>query len=59
MKTVSKMSKHGVMSHDLEQLWNALEFYREHGIPEGDEEYDKEWNDICTTMEWIREDCNL
>ena len=49
-----------MVSHqDLEQLWNALEFYREHGIPEGNQEYDQEWGDICTTMAWIREELGL
>ncbi len=40
---------------DLELIWNALEFYREEGIPEGTEEYDEEWNEICTNMAWIEE----
>ena len=44
---------------DLEKIWNALEFYREHGIPEGDSEYDEEWSDICITMAWIKEDLEL
>lgn len=40
---------------DLELIWNALTFYREHGIPEGQTDYDEEWNDICTNMAWIEE----
>ena len=40
---------------DLDLIWNALEFYRENGIPEGDKDYDLEWNDICTAMAWIEE----
>lgn len=44
---------------DLEVIWNALHFYRQHGIPEGDIHYDSEWDDICTTMEWIKEDLDL
>ena len=56
---LERMSNNGVMLHDLELIWNALTFYREHGIPEGNESYDKEWDDICITMEWIRKDCNI
>jgi hypothetical protein len=41
---------------DLEVIWNALYFYREHGIPEGNKDYDDEWSDICTVMAWIDED---
>jgi hypothetical protein len=44
---------------DLELLWNALEFYREHGIPEGDTEYDSQWSDICEVMAMIKEDLEL
>ena len=50
---------HIVDLNDLELLWNALEFYREHGIPEGDTEYDEEWGDICSVMAWIKEDLEL
>jgi hypothetical protein len=44
---------------NLELIWNALHFYREHGIPEGTEQYDNEWSDICTEMAWIAEDLNI
>jgi hypothetical protein len=44
---------------NLELIWNALHFYREHGIPEGVQEYDNEWSDICTEMAWIAEDLNI
>ena len=39
----------------MECVWNALAAFREDCIPEGDESYDEQWNDICTAMEWIRE----
>jgi hypothetical protein len=45
--------------NSLELIWNALSFYREHGIPEGSQEYDNEWDEICTTMAWIQEDLGL
>lgn len=45
-----------IIKSDLDILWNALEFYRQHGIPECNPEYDTEWNDICTLMAWIEED---
>lgn len=38
----------------LETVWDALEAYRDF-IPEGDERYDAEWDDICTAMHWIDE----
>ena len=44
-----------IVDIDLKLIWNALEFYREHGIPEGSKEYDEEWNEICTNMAWIKE----
>ena len=48
-----------VTRQNLELIWNALSFYREQGIPEGSEDYDHEWNEICTTMSWIAEDLGL
>lgn len=38
---------------DLEVIWEALHGYREHGIH--GEEYDQQWDDICTNMAWITE----
>lgn len=43
----------------LDTLWQALEAYREDCIPERDESYDSQWNDICTAMAWIREELGL
>jgi hypothetical protein len=43
----------------LEIIWDALTAYREDLIPEGDEMYDKQWDDICTAMAWITEDLGL
>ena len=40
----------------LEVVWEALHGYRQSCIPEGVEEYDDEWSDICTAMAWIEED---
>lgn len=49
-----------LVAHDrdtwFETIWNALHSYRETCIPEGDEQYDDEWSDICTAMAWIDED---
>jgi hypothetical protein len=46
--------------HDInEQLavvWAALEAYRADLIPEGDEQFDEIWSDICTAMAVIEED---
>jgi hypothetical protein len=40
-------------------VWNALEGYREDCIPEGDDLYDEQWNDICTAMAWIAEELEI
>lgn len=40
----------------LSTIWMALHSYRETLIPEGDEMYDREWDEICTAMAWIEED---
>ena len=37
-------------------IWQALHAYREDLIPEGDEAYDAEWDNICTAMAVIQED---
>jgi hypothetical protein len=39
----------------LETVWDALHAYREDLIPEGDERYDAQWDDICSAMHWIDE----
>lgn len=39
----------------LETVWEALHGFREDCIPEGDQDYDEQWNDICTAMAWITE----
>lgn len=43
----------------LDTIWLALEAFRDDCIPEGDESYDRQWNDICTAMAWIREELGL
>lgn len=40
---------------ELEVIWQALDGYREDCIPEGEEDYDKEWDDICHVMSKITE----
>lgn len=40
----------------LETIWEALHGYRENCIPEGEQQYDDQWSDICTAMAWIEED---
>jgi hypothetical protein len=39
----------------LETVWEALHVYREHLIPEGNEQYNEIWSDICTSMAIITE----
>jgi hypothetical protein len=43
----------------IDTIWQALCAYREDCIPEGDEAYDEEWDNICTAMAVIQEDLNL
>ena len=40
----------------LDTIWHALECYREDCIPEGEERYDEEWNDIFIAMTRITRD---
>jgi hypothetical protein len=46
--------------HDIKQqldiIWDALEAYRCDLIPEGDEQFDEIWGEICTAMAVIEED---
>ena len=48
------------MSNDVQAnlniVWDALAAYRADLIPEGDEMYDRIWNEICTAMHPIAED---
>ena len=39
----------------IETIWDALHSFREHQLPEGDDKYDEQWDDICTAMAWIDE----
>lgn len=51
---------HALDAHSwLETVWDALHGYRETCIPEDQQCYDDEWNDICAAMAWIREELNL
>ena len=49
--------------HDIEKqldiIWDALHAYREDLIPEGNEQFDEIWEDICLAMAVIREDLGL
>lgn len=39
-------------------IWPALWDYRENLIPEGegDEDYNRQWDEICLAMAWISEE---
>lgn len=39
----------------LDCIWGSLHCYREDCISEGDENSDREWDEICTAMAWIKE----
>jgi hypothetical protein len=39
----------------LEVIWQALGAVREDLLPEGDRDYDRQWDEITTCMAWITE----
>lgn len=41
----------------LETIWLALECYREDCIP--GEEYNDDWDELCTAMAWIAEELGV
>jgi hypothetical protein len=43
----------------LAAIWEALHSYRETTIPEGDQDHDHEWDEICTAMAWIAEELGV
>ena len=49
--------------HDIKQqldiIWDALAAYRSDLIPEGDEQFDAIWDDICTSMAVIEENLKV
>jgi hypothetical protein len=49
--------------HDLKQqlqtVWDALHAYREDLIPEGDEQFDEIWDDVCLAMAVIEENLGI
>ena len=49
----------GLKMHDIKQqleiIWDALEAYRSDLIPEGDEQFDEIWDEVCTAMAVIEE----
>lgn len=53
----------GLKMHDTKQqlntVWDALEAYRENLIPEGDDQFDQIWDDICTAMAFIQENLKV
>tara|TARA_Y100001954_G_scaffold208565_1_gene233012 strand:+ start:327 stop:509 length:183 start_codon:yes stop_codon:yes gene_type:complete len=46
-------------TQSLLAIWNALWAYREDMIPEGEEMYDDEWNDITEAMSFIHEELDV
>jgi len=47
------------MKEQLNTVWDALEAYREDLIPEGDDQFDQIWDDICTAMAFIQENLKV
>ena len=42
-------------SKELSRIWEVLHTYREDSIPEGIDNNDEEWDDICYAMARIKE----
>lgn len=55
MKYVMTNATSGDVAQSLEVVWEALQAVREELIPEGDDAYDAEWDEICTAMAWIED----
>ena len=53
----------GLKMHDTKQqisiIWDALEAYRSDLIPEGDEQFDEIWDEVCTAMAVIEENLKV
>ena len=43
----------------LNFIWEKLHGYREDCIPASNPDYDEEWDDICTSMAWIEDACDV
>ena len=43
----------------LNFIWDKLHGYREDCIPESNPDYDEEWDNICTAMSWIEDECGV
>lgn len=54
-KLITTNATSGDVSQALEVVWEALQAVREDLLPEGDESYDAQWEEICTAMAWIEE----
>jgi len=42
-------------SKELSRIWEVLHTYREDSIPEGIDNNDEEWDDVCYAMARIKE----
>ena len=40
-------------------IWDILCDYRENCISEGVDNHDEIWDEICTAMAWIEEECDM
>jgi len=40
----------------LEAVWSALQHWRHNLLEAGDEEDDKDWDEVCTVMAWLTEE---
>ena len=45
--------------NNLSIIWDALHCFREDCIPEGEEMYDEQWDEICGAMANITEELGL
>ena len=43
----------------MDYIWEILSDYRNNCIPEGISNHDEIWDEICTSMAWIEEECGM
>ena len=43
----------------VDYVWEVLYDYRENCIAEGIDNHDEVWDEICTSMMWIEEECGM
>ena len=60
MKTIkAKPPTNFDICESVNYVWEVLCDYRENCIPEGIDNHDEIWDEICTSMMWIEDECGM